>query len=440
MSCDCEGSLEAEKAEEAEFSVCPTCKTAAKCEKAGECYAKAYVEENRPSCGPGEEFKDGKCQAISVTIELDVDEARTVVEASTGKTIIEISGIAFHEGFNKNNWAISRAGVQNVVNQMVGADLTLHHPEPDTFGFSRNMDGGVEEAVVGTIKEAWVEEVEAGWNVRYVAHVVRAELFEALESGLWTRGDFGVSIGGYGVPDVESEEGVVFGSDFTFDHLAIVYRPAYTRANIEEVRKIEVAVEEQEIPEENVQLAEEEITFKYQTVAKADCRKEANKMSDENEIEMNNDESEALVAEIEALKASMVLQEATIAEFKAAEDARAEEERMNLVQKASEMGLKGHEEFSSETLNTMIASWESSRPTFEAAVPATSEPTTTVEASEEPKAVVANYLNGTLVESDETLYARAYNAWASAWNRTLSGLEVAEGMKAEPYEKVKENL
>ena len=163
-------------------------------------------------------------------------------------------------------------------------------------------------------------------------------------------------------------------------------------------------------------------------------------MSDENEIEMNNDESEALVAEIEALKASMVLQEATIAEFKAAEDARAEEERMNLVQKASEMGLKGHEEFSSETLNTMIASWESSRPTFEAAVPATSEPTTTVEASEEPKAVVANYLNGTLVESDETLYARAYNAWASAWNRTLSGLEVAEGMKAEPYEKVKENL
>jgi len=440
MSCDCGCSLEAEKAEEAEFSVCSTCKTAAKCEKAGECYAKAYVEENRPSCGPGEEFKDGKCQAISVTIELDVDEARTVVEASTGKTIIEISGIAFHEGFNKNNWAISRAGVQNVVEQMVGADLTLHHPEPDTFGFSRNMDGGVEEAVVGTIKEAWVEEVEAGWNVRYVAHVVRAELFEALESGLWTRGDFGVSIGGYGVPDVESEEGVVFGSDFTFDHLAIVYRPAYTRANIEDVRKIEVAVEEQEIPEENVQLAEEEITFKYQTVAKADCRKEANKMSDENEIEMNNDESEALVAEIEALKASMVLQEATIAEFKAAEDARAEEDRMNLVQKASEMGLKGHEEFSSETLNTMIASWESSRPTFEAAVPATSEPTETAVASEEPKAVVANYLNGTLLESDESLYARAYNAWASAWNRTLSGLEVNEGMRASTYEEVKENL
>ena len=437
MSCDCESSLEAE---EAEFSVCSSCKTASKCEAAGECYAKAYVEDNRPACAPGEEFKDGKCQAISVTIELDIEEARSVVEASSGKTIIEISGIAFHEGFNKNAWAISRSGVQNVVDQMIGADLTLHHPEPCVHGFSRNMDGGVEEAVVGTIKEAWGEEVEAGWNVRYIAHVVRAELFEALESGLWSRGDFGVSIGGYGVPDVESEEGVVFGSDFTFDHLAIVYKPAYTRANIEEVRKIEVAEDEEEVPEENVQLAEEEITFKYQTVAKADCRKEANEMSEEIENEMNNDESEALVAEIEALKASMVLQEATIAEFKAAEDARAEEERMNLVQKASEMGLKGHEEFSSETLNTMIASWESSRPTFEAAVPATSEPTTTVEASEEPKAVVANYLNGRMIESDESLYARAYNAWASAWNRTLSGLEVAEGMQAKPYEEVKENL
>ena len=437
MSCDCESSLEAE---EAEFSVCSSCKTASKCEEAGECYAKAYVEDNRPACAPGEEFKDGKCQAISVTIELDIEEARSVVEASSGKTIIEISGIAFHEGFNKNAWAISRSGVQNVVDQMIGADLTLHHPEPGVHGFSRNMDGGVEEAVVGTIKEAWVEEVEAGWNVRYIAHVVRAELFEALESGLWSRGDFGVSIGGYGVPDVESEEGVVFGSDFTFDHLAIVYKPAYTRANIEEVRKIEVAEDEEEVPEENVQLAEEEITFKYQTVAKADCRKEANEMSEEIENEMNNDESEALVAEIEALKASMVLQEATIAEFKAAEDARAEEERMNLVQKASEMGLKGHEEFSSETLNTMIASWESSRPTFEAAVPATSEPTTTVEASEEPKAVVANYLNGRMIESDESLYARAYNAWASAWNRTLSGLEVSDGMKAGRYEEVKENL
>ena len=267
MSCDCESSLEAE---EAEFSVCSSCKTASKCEEAGECYAKAYVEDNRPACAPGEEFKDGKCQAISVTIELDIEEARSVVEASSGKTIIEISGIAFHEGFNKNAWAISRSGVQNVVDQMIGADLTLHHPEPGVHGFSRNMDGGVEEAVVGTIKEAWVEEVEAGWNVRYIAHVVRAELFEALESGLWSRGDFGVSIGGYGVPDVESEEGVVFGSDFTFDHLAIVYKPAYTRANIEEVRKIEVAEDEEEVPEENVQLAEEEITFKYQTVAKAD--------------------------------------------------------------------------------------------------------------------------------------------------------------------------
>ena len=400
----------------------------------------AYVDESRPSCAPGEEYKDGKCQAISVIVELDVDEARSIVEASTGKTIIEITGIAFHEGMNKNKWSISRAGVENVVNQMIGADLTLHHPKPTGHGFARNMDGGVEEAVVGTIKEAWVEEVEAGWNVRYIAHVVRAELFDALESGLWTRGDFGVSIGGYGVPDAQTEDGVVFGSDFTFDHLAIVYRPAYTRANIEEVRKIEVAVEEEDVLEDNVQKADEILTLKYQTVAKADCRKEANEMSEETQIETNNDESEALVAEIEALKASMVLREATISEFKAQEDARAEEDRLTLVNKATEMGLKGHEEFGVETLNTMIASWESSRPTFEAAVPATSEPTETVEASEQPKAVVANYLNGALVESEENLYSRCYNSWASAWNRTLSGLEVSDGMKAGTYEEVKEQL
>ena len=384
---------------------------------------------------------DGKCQAISVTVELDIDDVVAVVEAETGKTIIEIRGIAFHEGFNKNHWAISRDGVQNVVNQMIGSDLTLQHPEPDGHGFSRNMDGGVEEAVVGIIKEAWVEEGEGGWNVRYIAHVIRTELFEALESGLWTRGDFGVSIGGYGVPDVESEEGVIFGSDFTFDHLAIVHRPAYTRANIEEARKIEVGIDEEPLPEENVTIAEEKVTLKYQAVARVDCRKEMDNMSDENTIVEETNESEALVAEIEALKASMVLREATINEFKAQDDARAEGDRLTLVNKASEMGLKGHEEFSSETLETMIASWESSRPTFEAAVPATSEPTEeTAVASEQPTAVVANYLNGVLVESDENLYSRAYNAWASAWNRTLSGIEVSDGMRAKPYAEVKDQL
>ena len=164
-------------------------------------------------------------------------------------------------------------------------------------------------------------------------------------------------------------------------------------------------------------------------------------MSDENTIVEETNESEALVAEIEALKASMVLREATISEFKAQEDARVEEDRMNLVSKASEMGLKGHEEFSSETLNTMIASWENSRPTFEAAVPATSEPTEeTAVASEQPTAVVANYLNGVLVESDEKLYSRCYNAWANAWNRTLSGIEVSDGMRAKPYDEVKNQL
>ena len=142
MSCDCECST---KAEEDEFTVCAACETTAACKEAQEC-KKGYGAD--ASCPVGEEMVDGKCQAISVTVELDIDDVVAVVEAETGKTIIEIRGIAFHEGFNKNHWAISRDGVQNVVNQMIGSDLTLQHPEPDGHGFSRNMDGGVEEAVI----------------------------------------------------------------------------------------------------------------------------------------------------------------------------------------------------------------------------------------------------------------------------------------------------
>tara|TARA_R100000808_G_C2133221_1_gene141997 strand:+ start:54 stop:1475 length:1422 start_codon:yes stop_codon:yes gene_type:complete len=394
--------------------------------------------------------------AQHVTMDLDIDNATALVEAESGTTIIEIRGIAFHEGFNKNNWAISRAGVQNVVDQMVGADLTLKHPKPDGHGFSRNMDGGVEEAVVGTIKEAWVEDVPGGWNVRYIAHVVRTELFDALESGLWTRGDYGVSIGGYGVPDMESEEGIVFGTDFTFDHLAIVHRPAYPRANIESAKKkkkkkyaeleqvaellahrirdVVMAPEAQPLVAED----ENEDTFKYQTDSNDNHRKETLEMSEENQNEIEEDTSAHLVAEIESLKAEAVLREAAIAEFEAQEAARAEEERVALVEKASELGLKGHEDFGADTLNTMIASWEDSRPTFEAATPATTEPTEVPVEASENHAVVANYFNGVKVETREDLYERAYNAWASAWNRTLSSVE--KDLRAGMFAEIKEMI
>jgi hypothetical protein len=381
---------------------------------------------------------------------------KAVVEANSGTTIIEIRGIAFHEGMNKNKWSISRAGVENVVNQMIGADLTLHHPKPKGAGFSRNMDGGVEEAVVGTIKEAWLEDVPGGWNVRYIAHVVRTELFEALESGLWTRGNYGVSIGGYGVPDAESDEGIVFGTDFTFDHLAIVHRPAYPRANIESVIKkkenkyaeleqvaeiLAHRIKDMIIPSEAQPLIaedENEDTLKYQTDSNHNHRKETLEMSEEIQNEIEEDNSAHLVAEIEDLKAQAVLREAAIAEFEAQEAARAEEERLALVSKASELGLKGHEDFGADTLNTMIASWEESRPTFEAATPATSEPTEVPVEASENHAVVANYFNGVKVETKEDLYERAYNAWASAWNRTLSPVE--KDLRAGLFADVKEMI
>ena len=58
-----------------------------------------------------------------------------------------------------------------------------------------------------------------------------------LEAGMWSREDYGVVIGGSGVPVSATDDGIVFGEDFTFDHLAIVHRPAYPRATIDDVQK-----------------------------------------------------------------------------------------------------------------------------------------------------------------------------------------------------------
>jgi hypothetical protein len=64
-----------------------------------------------------------------------------------------------------------------------------------------------------------------------------------------------------------------------------------------------------------------------------------------------------------------------------------------------------------------------------------------VEASEAPKQVslVANYLNGELVESEETTYEKAWNAWASAWNGNLSSID-KDQLKAPNYKEAKEMI
>ena len=222
--------------------------------------------------------------------------------------------------------------------------------------------------------------------------------------------DYGVSIGGTGIPteiiEADEEGGrptMWFADDFAFDHLAIVHRPAYSEANIETVERIE---------------ANESI--KYQPVGRL-IQSKVNKMTEE--IEIDNTASE----ELEALKASLVLSEARNAEFEAAEVTRVEQTRMELVRKASDMGLSGHDDFGMDTLTSMIASWEASRPApvEEPAVemaPVESVASQPIEATEEvvDEPVVANYLNGVLVESSESLYARAYNSWVNAYNGVIA--------------------
>tara|TARA_R100000152_G_scaffold20642_2_gene15036 strand:+ start:1418 stop:2653 length:1236 start_codon:yes stop_codon:yes gene_type:complete len=406
---------------------CDSCTTKAACAEKGVCAnAKKEKDSYASECPVGEEMIDGECRRVAVTIDLDDYELEAVVEASTGETIVKISGIAFHEGMNKNKWEITKAGAEALVSRMVGADVTLNHPPANEHGegFTRNMDGGVEDAVVGFIAEAWVEEVEGEkWNVRYIAHIVRSELFASLESGLWSREDYGVSIGGSGVPVSATDDGITFGEDFSFDHLAIVHRPAYPRANIENVERIKRAGASK--------------TFISHSKPHANQQpKEELKMTAEEIVENTSAD------EIEALKADLVMANARVAEFEAAENARIEAERTSLVEKATEIGMSGHEDLKTETLETLIASWEASHPEPEPVVMESVEDTpvddTPVVASETaaPVKVVANYLNGVMVETDEDLYERAYNAWARAWNGTLDASE--SKIRAKMYADVKE--
>ena len=372
------------------------------------------------SCKEGYERQGSMCVRVAVTCSIEVDDINTVVEASTGRSYIRISGIAFHDGVNKNNWAIAPELASTLANRMIGADVTLNHPKSEMGRFTRNMEGGVDEAVVGTVTETMYIAKPDGYVVRYVAEVHRAELFEALESGLWMKPEYGVSIGGTGIPSeiIESdEEGgrptMWFADDFQFDHLAIVHKPAYQEANIESAVKVE---------------ANE--TFKYQPDGSTDYSK-VNKMTEEQIIE-----TESIVAseDMEALKAELALKEAKIAEFEASEVARAEEARVALVSKATELGLKGHDEFSSEILTSMIASWESSQPApIVEMTPA--EPASTPAVASEPvsEPMVAGYFNRRETQIPKSLYARCYNSWVNAYNGVMTG---ADESRAKLYEEL----
>ena len=145
-------------------------------------------------------------------------------------------------------------------------------------------------------------------------------------------------------------------------------------------------------------------------------------------------------AEMEAIQASLVLANSRIAEYEAVEAQRVEDERTTLVSKATELGMSGHEDLSTPTLETLIASWEAAHPepTPVEMTPVVSEEKSVEEAvASEDTPMVSNYLNGKMVSNDEKMYAKAYNAWASAWNSTLVVDEKGR-MKAHGYDALKE--
>ena len=363
------------------------------------------------------------CVRVAVTTDLTVKSVETVLEASSGKSMIMISGVAFHEGMNKNSWEITKVGAEKLLPQMIGADITLNHPKATNGKFRRNMTG-LDEGVVGRITSATMEDKEGdSWEVRFTGSVERSELFEVLESGLWLREGYGVSIGGTGVPDkvveaADGRQGMVFESDFNFDHLAIVHKPAYTRAVIDEAVRVESTAPSasQDTPHLD-KSSEIEATF-IPTSPQSEDYGTGLEMTDEEIIEPVAEElvaSEDLSLKMAELEKALIMANSRVAEFEEIEDSRAESARLELVASATEMGLKGHEALPAETIKELIASWADSKPIAREMKPV--EPASSPTTATASTAVVANYLNGRIVESPEASYAASFNSLVAAYNR-----------------------
>ncbi len=132
-------------------------------------------------------------------------------------------------------------------------------------------------------------------------------------------------------------------------------------------------------------------------------------MSEHEIIEASEEvvETPDYAAEIEALKASLAEREAELNEIKAAEEAKAEEARLALVEKATEMGIAGVSDLPSETISTIIASFEAKVVVEEEVV---MEPVKASETVVAPKsdAVVANFLNGKKLSTPEDIYEKGF--------------------------------
>lgn len=384
------------------------------------------------SCGYGEKMIDGECQKVSVFIDLDIDSLDHHVEASTGKSIIRISGVAFHKGINKNSWGLTYEGAKATLSQFEGLDLTLLHPSAGPGGFKRNMNGGVEEAIVGVVIKASIMGDEEDWKVKFIAEVHRTELFEALESGMWLRENYGVSIGGTGKPAkvVSHEDGkkeMWFDAGFKLDHLAIVHKPAYPGARIESVKRINVAESQKPMNKGEEFISSMSLSSTQQQVTAMNTEDNVSDVEDVN----------STAQEMEELRAQLILANAIVDEFHAKEAASAEESRMELVSKASELGMKGHDDLNTETLEGLIASWVNAHPEPVATEMKPVEASTSVgidAPSMKTESVVSNYLNGEKLDTPESAYAAAWNMWAKNWNGCMAGDE----MSAPSYEEAKQ--
>ena len=110
---------------------------------------------------------------------------------------------------------------------------------------------------------------------------------------------------------------------------------------------------------------------------------------------------------------------------------------MELVAKATELGLAGHEDLPSDTLTSLIASWEASRPEPSVEMkPIASTHTGSPTPEPTPEPVVSNFLNGERLNTPESQYAKYYNLWAKAWNSTVTSSDD----RALTYEETKEMI
>jgi len=217
--------------------------------------------------------------------------------------------------------------------------------------------------------------------------------------------------------------------------MAIVHKPAYSRANIETVRKVLIAGGE-------MKATKTDATFIGHSIPAVANEPEGTAMSDDNITEPDS-LPDSHREEMESIKADLILSQATVQEYEDAENARVEEGRQNLVDEATGLGMHGHDDLSTDTLTTLIASWREAHPEPEPVeLKPVEESSTVVEASEstsESRPVVANFLNGVLVESDEEIYERCWNSWAKAWNGTLAHEEKST-MRAPLYQDAKEMI